>query len=187
MLLWRFRKLFHLLMSWSKQIEEVRSCLFSRLNCFGSRTTGTGQGLAERHPLPSKEHNCSAMHTRHTRQIGTGVTSAPYLRVTFAPTQTKVTFAPPPMGIIGNYYHLLSNQPAPLQQVHSLVSNQPAPFEQIHSFGINFGIKSTSPFETWTPVLNLRCELHLGTCTRRTMLRCQRLLTTCKTLLMLSC
>ena len=43
----------------------------------------------------------------------------PYLRVTFAPIQTRVTFAPTPMGIVGNYYNLVSNQPAPLQQLHS--------------------------------------------------------------------
>ena len=63
------------------------------------------------------------------------------------------------------------NQPPFNSYIH-LVSNQPAPLEQVHPFRI----KSTSPpFNNYIHlVLNLRWELHLGTCTTRTMLRCER-------------
>ena len=64
-------------------------------------------------PAPVTRTYWSLYSVRHGAHI------RPYVRVTFASSQTRVTFAPSPMGIIGNYYNLVSNQLAPLQQLHS--------------------------------------------------------------------
>ena len=48
-----------------------------------------------------------------------------------------------------NHSHLLSNQPASLEQVHSLVSNQPTSLEQVHSFGIKIHQPQLNKYIHW--------------------------------------